>query len=653
MESPRPSPSPLLSPSFPQGVEYFDGHIENGQGVFGVHFGDPLFLLDIPHPKEATAPDGYNFRMGDFRRPLWINPIYPYLLLLPRSNPFYGPLFSCLNVTSKNVPIEEVVTMVVGEKHPRHRWGLPQTLIDRWLHLESLLRLTLWSMMDLHGGRAAEGVYTFLNPIFYRYTERNASSPSNTIEIAMRSRDAFLPLMAHITLMFLVLDAHDPDDWRAKLHATTKLHWQWMAELEHSAVGDFSIDRLGGIIDLTQSKSHLEHRLPRHICWLFPHLLGRQRVPLYFFYGRNFPPKEPIPEALVSVGFVPTGDEIEYLRGLPGDVTFSQWSVHKEVWKRLGRGAPPSTASSTPLAPTVRCPPPASDGWGTPVNAESSVPAISFPAVERDSGQKLGEDVHAFMERRRLHNEQRAQRESPEAKRRRLAQEDHASAGAPPGKKGARVFIWEEEEGGFFVRRAYNRTDAADRWDEFTPAQRVYDSFSNQWDLCTELAPHKEAEPSVFSGDDDDDFRFYEPTSTTNLMPLIPDVPGRKAMEEETGESATQVLERAYNLGPEDLSEDADNLPGWQKQDVLSTVSLRFGFAQALITPSSSPRMQDKVCAWAVGDEHSLHSGAISAEARPRRVGTGRSRLFRQSLPTSVELANSAVEAVFGVWSGR
>ncbi|KAJ7648913.1 hypothetical protein B0H17DRAFT_1147869 [Mycena rosella] len=50
-----------------QGAQYFDGHIKNSMGIFGVHFGDPRFLLGIPLPAESTAPDAYNFRMGDFR----------------------------------------------------------------------------------------------------------------------------------------------------------------------------------------------------------------------------------------------------------------------------------------------------------------------------------------------------------------------------------------------------------------------------------------------------------------------------------------------------------------------------------------------------------------------------------------------------------
>ncbi|KAJ7757422.1 hypothetical protein B0H14DRAFT_3598836 [Mycena olivaceomarginata] len=238
--------------------------------------------------------------------------------------------------------------------------------------------------------------------------------------------------------------------------------------------------------------------------------------------------------------------------------------------------------------------------------ADDSVPTIAFPAVERDSGQKQGENIHAFMERRRLHNEKRAQHESCDARNRRLVKEAHAAKGGPPGKRGARVFIW-EEEGGFFIRHAYNRFDAADRWDEFTPAQRIYDSFTDQWDLCTALAPNEEAEPepdySYDDHDDDDDFTFYAPISPTNIIPSNLDVPGRKAMEEENGERAAQVLERGYDLDCEDLGKNADDLLGWQKQDVSSTVPLRFGFAEPLTAPHSSQRMQDKACAWAIGDE--------------------------------------------------
>ncbi|KAJ7352381.1 hypothetical protein DFH08DRAFT_957178 [Mycena albidolilacea] len=414
-------------------------HILNYLGVFGVHY--------------RGRSDGYDFRISDFRCLLWINPLFPYLLLLPHYNPFYRPLFSVFNVTPNTLPIKKIIAMGrIRNAEVQERWGHSQDLIDHWLHLESLLCLMLRTMLMLNGGRVAEGVYTFLTPIFFCYTERRAYSRSSAIDFTMRSCDVFLPLMAQISLLFILLDTNDHNDWR-------------MSELELSAVSDFTIERLGRIIDLSLSKSHLDHRLPQHICWLLPHLLGNHCVPLYFFYGQDFPLKEPIPNTLTSISIVPTEDEVAYLRSFSGKVAFSQWVIGKPTWTCLRDRVSSSSAPSAPSAIPSPHPLPIYDDWRMPI--ESAVPA-SFPTVERDSGQKQGEDIHTFIECHQLDNEKRAAHESPDAKKRCLDQEAHAAKGAPPGKKGAHVFIWEEEEGGFFIRRAFNRTDAADHWDEFT-----------------------------------------------------------------------------------------------------------------------------------------------------------------------------------------
>ncbi|KAJ7504123.1 hypothetical protein B0H11DRAFT_1709600 [Mycena galericulata] len=124
-----------------------------------------------------------------------------------------------------------------------------------------------------------------------------------------------------------------------------------------------------------------------------------------------------------------------------------------------------------------------------------------FPQPEKDSGQLHGENIHAFLARRKPRNEQLAKRETLQMTQKHLQREAHAVQGGPPGKKGPRVFIWEEENG-FFIRRSINRSFAADRWNEFTDNQRLYDGYHNQWDLCSALAPDEVPE------DDDSD---YEP----------------------------------------------------------------------------------------------------------------------------------------------
>jgi hypothetical protein len=98
---------------------------------------------------------------------------------------------------------------------------------------------------------------------------------------------------------------------------------------------------------------------------------------------------------------------------------------------------------------------------------------------------------------------------------------------------------------------------------------------------------------------DNSHVQFHQPTPPVDIIPSIPDVPGCQTMEEETGERATQVLERAYYLDHEDPYEDADNLPGWRTQDVLSTITYCFGFEEPAAPISSSQQMELKVCAWA------------------------------------------------------
>ncbi|KAJ7153189.1 hypothetical protein C8R43DRAFT_885795 [Mycena crocata] len=118
-----------------------------------------------------------------------------------------------------------------------------------------------------------------------------------------------------------------------------------------------------------------------------------------------------------------------------------------------------------------------------------------LPQPERDSGQRPGEDFRAFFARRKLRNEQIVMVESSVLKEQRLQREEHAVKGAAPGKKGARVFVWEEEQG-IWIRRAVNRTAAADMWDEFTTNQRLYDGFRKEWDLCPPLALDEESQGS-------------------------------------------------------------------------------------------------------------------------------------------------------------
>ncbi|KAJ7872876.1 hypothetical protein B0H14DRAFT_2344529 [Mycena olivaceomarginata] len=154
----------------------------------------------------------------------------------------------------------------------------------------------------------------------------------------------------------------------------------------------------------------------------------------------------------------------------------------------------------TPVLPVV------SPSDATPPRPPSSTATGStdsgpaFPQPEKHSGQLYGEDIHSFLSRRQARNSELAAAETDKMKAERLQRETHAAKGAPPGKKGARVFIWEEETG-FYIRRSINRNSAADMWDHFTDNQRLYDGFRNEWDLCEALAPSEGVQDDYDSDD--------------------------------------------------------------------------------------------------------------------------------------------------------
>ncbi|KAJ6622849.1 hypothetical protein B0H10DRAFT_1787511, partial [Mycena sp. CBHHK59/15] len=125
----------------------------------------------------------------------------------------------------------------------------------------------------------------------------------------------------------------------------------------------------------------------------------------------------------------------------------------------------------------------------------------TLPPVVAGSGQRPGETMEAFFLRRKKKCNAILLRETPEAKARREQKEKHAEKGQVPGNQGARVFTWEEIDG-YFIRQPAGRKNYEGVWEDYSPAQRVYDSFHDEWDCCEKFgdaADHSE------DGDGDDD----------------------------------------------------------------------------------------------------------------------------------------------------
>ncbi|KAJ6484901.1 hypothetical protein C8R45DRAFT_931335 [Mycena sanguinolenta] len=571
-------------PTFPSSSR-FDGHVRIDKAIFGVHCGDPELFLNMPTPEQAPA-HGIIEWDAEFERISWTFVQTPYLLFVPRENPFHGPLLGQLRRPRNRFPLL---------KEPEG-WILAWDVRLSWSKLESGLRLLQQILLEIGGFNVPEGMLRFLPAFESVWPKRfgyavHFRDRKLAHKVAERSRNAFVPLMSSITLMLFVLDSHGQDGWRDKV--LEKLAFensdQWFADLEASVVGNRNFPRVGGILDFTDaydgsvSQPRNQHKLDLVVDVIYHQDLP---VPLYFHWGEiDTEPSYPMPFHLRQAGFYPDGQEIAYLRRLPGKVSFSPWREHPGGKMRSLRDSHPYVPNH-PDNPAAVCHT-STEQLPRPADAD----AQRFPQPEKHSGQLPGVNIYAFLARRQSRNSQLAEVESPKAKTQRLQREAHAATGEPPGKKGAHVFIWEEESG-FLIRRSITQAEAADIWDCFGPNQRRYDSFNNEWDLCDELAPNEGPQ------DDDSDGDFCQADEhPTQLYPE--EAPGPLLSSEDIMRS--HGVERDLESG-EIFEENPP--PDHSDYDIAHIPYARFGFTKPIAPASYDLKLLDsKLCLKCLGDD--------------------------------------------------
>ncbi|KAJ6467981.1 hypothetical protein C8R47DRAFT_1303114 [Mycena vitilis] len=454
------------------------GHARISDSIWGVYKGNPQQLLKMPSPNEAPAPEYARVKGNNFWSPTYISPRYPYIMFIPACFPWYGPIFCKLNYRRDKLPLV---------KQEDGRWRLEVPVTEEWSNLEGSLRRVAIRMMKLMTTPYPEEMVQFALPYRFGYL-RPYRTENAARTVVCRSLHAFLPLIGSLAMLFwfIQMELKDvPDwDWRKILCEQANVHPQWLADLERSVVGDLDVPRLGGLIDFTHRKYPELFKDSRSLDFLLGKIIAKQLpLPLYISWGAiTLSPEIFVPHSLRDLRFVPDIVEINYLNELPGKVAFSRWirteCAENTVFSSL-RDSDPSMASTsvTPSSP--------------------SSPSSPFPPVEANSQQRPGETMAQFFARRAKSNANRAAHESPDDAKRRQQQEEHAAKGGVPGRKGARVYVWEKSNGQY-IRRAAGRDNYEDVWDEYGPLQRRFDGFHNEWDVCEAFGPEG-------GGDEDDD----------------------------------------------------------------------------------------------------------------------------------------------------
>lgn len=445
--------------------------------VFTIAHGDVSSLYRVPRLQDK--PDPSSLFLGDIWKTSWITNKVPFMALIPVHKPFYSPLFQRLNYRDSDLPLQHL---------PDGSWSLNLELICEWVSLERNLRAILSAMLNCSTVPVPFFFRLWSFPKRYGYELAYRTNRATRI-IASRSRDAFVPLMVAISFSILVLDweqAHRTNfNWCEKVLTETRIHHQWLTDLEMSPVGDVLIPRVGGFVDMDSCQ--FKFILPT---------LQSMNMPLFLHWGVTDYGPSHFPG---------------YLEGwVLRRVEISRLQLMARLPRPTNETYPPSIEYNplthlSLLPPSSNILPSFATDSATPAAAS---PPRTFPPVEKYSGQQEGEDWQTFFARREKADVVRASHETPQDKQRRMQREDHAATGMTPGRKGARVFVWEEVDG-FLVRRAAGRDHYHLIWEDFGPNQRKYNSFLNEWDLCEEFAPMDQ--PEHWDDDDDDDPIYNHP----------------------------------------------------------------------------------------------------------------------------------------------
>ncbi|KAF8961312.1 hypothetical protein BDZ97DRAFT_1921393 [Flammula alnicola] len=152
--------------------------------------------------------------------------------------------------------------------------------------------------------------------------------------------------------------------------------------------------------------------------------------------------------------------------------------------------------------------------WGTPPFADVSG---SWAFLYRPNPTHPGELIDAFFARRATGSKAREATENAHEKKTRLDRLAQNGKNCP-GKRGPRVFQWKVVSG-FRIRQAVNRKEVDLVWENYPSRQIKYNSFSNEFDICSEF---DEGDEDVIAPDEGDEGDIVSDASDDDLPPLPP-----------------------------------------------------------------------------------------------------------------------------------
>lgn len=366
---------------------------------------------------------------------------YPFLGFVVANVRWEGTLLERLHLPPR-IPLEQ----------DNGQWRFNKDLARRWNRLEMGLKGIPQALGDHFELLFPSEIGAFRGPESHGYMKSRSTAKAMVTAI-LRSRDAFLPLMAYCSYVIAL---------SPKVHATPYPPWmrhlvdigidpQWVQYLKHSPVGSFSEEykRVGVVV---HQLCHFPEQIPAFV---------EAGVPVWiYFNGTPTPNKLCYSGTIVRKLYLPTP---------------SEYRQATTAYHNMPDKAPHSPSPiPCPVLPGL-------------ASAEAG-PHRDGSEPHAQSGQRRGETWPEFFARQEQNQKAREAKETPHEREQRLQHAEAQNNHPLPGRKGPICFVWEEEDG-FWMRRRVARLEANDRFLEHAKTQRRYNAFNKEWDLCEDFDP--------------------------------------------------------------------------------------------------------------------------------------------------------------------
>lgn len=324
------------------------------------------------------------------------------------------------------------------------------------------------------------------------------ATKESVVECLKCVRNMFIPLMSALSIAYIgIIRKQDLDPswaltWRTQFLERTKVHPQWLSDLESSCVCNIEIPRASGIIQASEfelqgsdgrSYAHLLCYLcyfnaPIMICWgpVFiddsPYLNPLPKGEDKFFVAIKAPPR--LYNELAPRKLIPRMDDIMALASHKGSfflpVRSDQDAEHFPCLVPLSY--------------------PAKKALGIPSR---------FPPVVAHSSQRQDETWLEFFAHWDALDKAKEEKESEEEKSRRLVKISNSTKFGKRSKM--KMYVWTRTDG-FYICTLAVKSDYKTVFEDYSPRQKKYNSHRNKWDLCSDFNP-MDAAPTYDSDNDD------------------------------------------------------------------------------------------------------------------------------------------------------